>query len=427
MSFLLNIMNYAVVYLFYENSLTRKIQFEGRHYAILHGVFCFFLMEFTMKIPFLHVIVCLIVLFLSGAFYRESFSTKLIVLLFFIAARCLSKFLAIDILRHLMEKRMEQGFMTLSHIQMESILTCVISYIFVVIWCTVRKSKNTDLPKAIKAALLGILVLMVIGAYTVYFFLFYAGGDNPYRIFTTVLILLFGIYFFVLLVVEKLNELMNEIYDGKMKLQEKKFEEEYFYELQEKIRDLRKLRHDYKNQLLALMAVKWEDEEYLEEEIRHFLRKMDQSEKVLYTENFVLNAICKNKVTKARNSGITVNWKLTVPPRINMRCNEMGTLFGNLLDNAIEACEKVLEERNIIFIAAVKNEKMIIRMKNTRNEFYAPEKGQTTSKWDKENHGFGMETVLEIVRKYHGTLDVTETKRHYEINIIMYGIHGTDS
>lgn len=281
--------------------------------------------------------------------------------------------------------------------------------------------------KEIKAMLLSALVLIIMGAYAAYYLLFQKEEQNPYRIFTIILVLLFGMHCFVLLVAEKLYGCMNEIYEGKRKLQEKKFEEEYFYELQEKIRELRKLRHDYKNQLLALMAVRWEDEEHLEEEIRHFLRKMEESEKVLYTENYVLNAICKSKFAQAQNHGIIVNWKITVPPRINMPSNEMGVLFGNLLDNAMEACEKAKEGRNVILIASVKEEKMIIHVKNTRNLDYKLEKGQTTTKLDKENHGLGMETIYEIVRKYNGTMGVTETEGHYATNIIMYGIYGTDS
>jgi len=426
MKLLLNIINYAVAYLFYEKSLTRKVKFEGKHYAIMHGVFCVFLMELTFRNIILHISICILLLLLSSVYYEEIFSTKLILIMAFWVTHSLSKFFTIALLGHLMGGKVGHGFLTISHLQLENMLTCMFTYISVVVWGTVRKNRNTNLPKEIKGILLSVLVLTIIGAYVMYYLLFYKNYKNLYRIFTIMLIVLFGIHYFVLIMVEKLNELMSEVYDGKMKLQEKKFEEEYFYELQEKIRDLRKLRHDYRNQLLALMAVKWEDEEHLEEEIKHFLKKMDQSEKIFYTENYVLNAICKNKFTQARNSGITVNWKITMPSRINMRSNEIGILFGNLIDNAIEACEKVLEERNMILIVSVKDKKMIIHMRNTRNIKYRLEEKQRTTKEDADNHGFGMESVKEIVEKYHGTLHITETQRHYETNIILYGIHGTD-
>ena len=427
MKLLLMIINYAVAYLFYESSLTRNMKFEEKHYTILHGVFCIFLMDISFRKPVLHLCICLFLLLLSSIFYQEKFSNKMILILAFVLVRSLSKFLAIALLGHPMEERLEQGFINIPYLQLVNILSFMLTYISVVIWRTIRKNKQTELPERIKAILLAMLLLTVIGGYVIYYLLFHRDKRNLYQIFSLTLMLLFGIHYFVLIVVEKLNELMREIYDGKMKLQEKKFEEEYFYELQEKIRDLRKIRHDYKNQLLALMAVKWEDEEHLEDEIKHFLEKMDQSEKIVYTENYVLNAICKNKFTQARNSDIIVNWKIMVPSRINMRSNEIGALFGNLLDNAIEACERVSEERNITFKVFVKDEKMIIHMKNTRNIQYRPENGQVTSKIDTDNHGFGMESVKEIVKKYHGTLTVSETWKHYETNMILYGIHGTDS
>ena len=79
-------------------------------------------------------------------------------------------------------------------------------------------------------------------------------------------------------------------------------------------------------------------------------------------------------------------------------------MLSNLLDNAIEACEKVQEER-IIRLKLVREEKeMVVSVQNRVNEpVHIDQNGIIpTIKRDKRNHGIGLRNVQRVLDKYQG-------------------------
>ncbi|MDD2972635.1 MAG: GHKL domain-containing protein [Lachnospiraceae bacterium] len=409
--------------MFYEKTFTRKQFFHEKYDAVMHGIFCVFMMSISQRIFPLHSIIICFVMIITSFYYKESIHIKVIAILFLLVVQILSKFLAIGLLGNFFAQGMQKGVLTISRVQLEAILSNIFCYVFILIWSNADRCKNKELSKEERSIIFSMLVITILENCVLYRLLFQKAHLDPYRIFTTVLLFSYGMHYFMIQMLEVLNQVKIEDYDNKLKIQEKKLEKAYYYELQGKIKDLRRIRHDYRNQLLALLSVKWEDEEHLEDEIRYFLKKMEQSEKQIYSENYVLNAICKSKFIDARERDIEVQWKLYVPLKINMRCDEMGVLFGNLLDNAIEACEKVEHHRKIDFYVAVKEEKMVIRMINTKSERSSLKGEKRTTKTDEENHGFGISSVQEIVQKYEGSMEIKGDDSYYETGILLYGIH----
>ena len=44
------------------------------------------------------------------------------------------------------------------------------------------------------------------------------------------------------------------------------------------------------------------------------------------------------------------------------------------------------------------------------------------SKKDKENHGYGMQNIMDIVKEYNGTIDFLNLEGIFQIEIILYGV-----
>lgn len=101
---------------------------------------------------------------------------------------------------------------------------------------------------------------------------------------------------------------------------------------------------------------------------------------------------------------------------------DLFTLFGNALDNAVEAVEKIqtAQERLISFKLTQRGEFVIVRIANYANKplVFKPGELPKTSKANKQYHGYGLKSMQQIVEKYHGTLTLTQDDQWVNLNIL---------
>lgn len=183
---------------------------------------------------------------------------------------------------------------------------------------------------------------------------------------------------------------------------------------------LRCLRHDMKNHLFQMQRLLEEGDlaqlrEYLYT-TKAFLHNVDW---ISYTENEAVNSILNYKLTPLRQAGAKLEIRVELSETFTFQVFDLNVILGNLLDNAVEASNRLLPEERLIQLK-MKAEKGIIRI-NVGNRFDGViPKHHTTRKADPENHGIGLKSVGEIVRKYDGKL-CTETKENwYEVFILLY-------
>jgi len=82
-----------------------------------------------------------------------------------------------------------------------------------------------------------------------------------------------------------------------------------------------------------------------------------------------------------------------LPEILGITGTDLGVLFGNILDNAIEACESCKKEKWIDLFAVYENHGIVICCKNSCSETVMD---LHTRKSDKRNHGFGLSSVNKL-------------------------------
>lgn len=105
---------------------------------------------------------------------------------------------------------------------------------------------------------------------------------------------------------------------------------------------------------------------------------------------------------------------------------ELGILLGNLLDNAIEACEKCEPGRRNIYLK-IWNVKYMFLLKMVNSSSKYPELREQrfiTDKADKKIHGMGTEQVRRIVEKYGGDISFQYSREDFETKIIVSTMKG---
>lgn len=168
--------------------------------------------------------------------------------------------------------------------------------------------------------------------------------------------------------------------------------------------------HDLKHQVQAIRAVKDEKER------ETYLEKIEKSVQIysaiVRKGNEILDTILTEKSLICENSGIHINCVADGSLLAFMNPVDLYTLFGNALDNAIEAVRKLeSKEKRVIDIMLYERQSfLMLQIVNPMCGEVKFEDGlPLTTKAKNGYHGYGMKSMLHTIQKYEGHL-TTEVK-----------------
>lgn len=167
----------------------------------------------------------------------------------------------------------------------------------------------------------------------------------------------------------------------------------------------RKFWHDYKNQLECIRGMLGEGHpEAALEYIAKLTGNFRQSEMRVDTNHEVVNILLNQKYQEAVDRGIVVTMALNDLSGLTVSEEDLVTLLGNLLDNAIEACGKLGENKIIQFKMILEDGQLVLSVRNPVKEPVRMKDNRiVTSKRDKSVHGIGLLNVDAVISKNGGT------------------------
>ena len=174
---------------------------------------------------------------------------------------------------------------------------------------------------------------------------------------------------------------------------------------QEKLKDEERVRsvyHDLKNHLLVLQ--KQINSHETAEMVEKLQSQVAMYEDYEHTGNDILDIILKEKSETAREKHIALSVTADLSDVDFIEALDISTIFGNGLDNAIEASEKLPEEQRVILVKAGKMQNFFsILIENNCLQSSNNTKKRTT-KSDDFLHGFGISNMRKAAEKYGGQL-----------------------
>lgn len=188
---------------------------------------------------------------------------------------------------------------------------------------------------------------------------------------------------------------MREQYERHLKSQVKHLDEILL-----KQEELRRVRHDMNNQLVAIQGYFHEgDTAGGEAYVTSLLQNLQTPSARIKTGNSALDAILSTKKALATSKGIDFDMEVQISDQLPLEPVDVCVIFGNALDNAIEACDRITEgEKKIRLVLVQREGKLLCRITNTALSGIT--NVHSTSKKDKENHGFGLVNLRESLEKY---------------------------
>ena len=181
-------------------------------------------------------------------------------------------------------------------------------------------------------------------------------------------------------------------------------------EVQNIYRTMRGWRHDYHNHIQAMkvltiqMRENGRNDEPLEQ-LEEYLNKLNDDltavDTVVKTGNVMVDAILNSKLSLMKAKKLPVNVKASVPASFPISEVDLCAVIGNLLDNAMEACERqqAENERFIRVYIGVLKQHLYISVSNSVSGGVKKAGKRYLSTKRSANHGYGLMRIDRIAAK----------------------------
>lgn len=209
--------------------------------------------------------------------------------------------------------------------------------------------------------------------------------------------------------------------ENKLLKMQNEYQSNYVANVKNQEKELKTIRHDLKHNLFVIEA-QLKCEKY--DEAKNYVSQLLNQEVLVggtvLTDNATVNAIINSKIIYAKSLGVKIVVQsckqIIAIPDIDL-CN----LLGNLIDNAIEACEQCNFTEKLIEIQISSNEDiMTFSIRNTVEKSVLENNPKlVTSKKKYREHGLGLASVNQIVNKYNGKLDIYEKNGMFCVTAIL--------
>lgn len=174
--------------------------------------------------------------------------------------------------------------------------------------------------------------------------------------------------------------------------------------------ELREFKHDLKNYLLPLQeAMETMPQSEMAKVWEKINQKIEDVQTLIQTGNSYVDSMINTKITLARSEKVDV--KCTILSKMEgIDDLEFYSVFGNLMDNAIEAERKVTEKKEIIIFVEEKMGYLRLEIQNKIEKSVLNENSSlNTTKKDTSSHGIGHKSVKRTMQKVGGALKYYET------------------
>lgn len=204
----------------------------------------------------------------------------------------------------------------------------------------------------------------------------------------------------------------------------KSAETNYFNTLQEKTREVMKLRHEINDRIQTALILMQSDSQTQKQKAAEILKgtysSLEKTKLPVYCQNPVCNTIVNGKISEMLQEKIAYKININIPENLNIESADLCSIFSNLINNAIESCKKLTDFEKVINIDAdIKGEYLVINISNPVESLPQFKNGKPlTSKKDKLSHGFGTEYIGELAEKYEGKFTI-ETENNLFVSKVV--------
>lgn len=190
----------------------------------------------------------------------------------------------------------------------------------------------------------------------------------------------------------------------------------YYEAMEQQHFEVRRIKHDLANHIQVLSALPEEKRAAYAEELSG---NTALSQSFSYCGDSTVNAVLTVKKSVMERCHIRLKIEADISAPLPYDKTDLCALYANALDNAMEACLKLDEPLREISLKSKTGKGLFCleisnpypEEKTTQAETISRKQLESgmlppTSKPDKRNHGLGLQSMSEIVKRYHGNMEI---------------------
>lgn len=204
--------------------------------------------------------------------------------------------------------------------------------------------------------------------------------------------------------------------------QKLQMQKQHYEELTAKMDEISRMRHDMRHHMRALMSYAQQGKyQELMKYLQEYASVMTEEEKVVcYCRNMAVDAVIHFYTGELRQRGISFEYDMMLPQNIGITDTDLCKIYGNLLENAVDAVKELPPESHpyVKVLTKIKNKKLLIEISNPySNEIQRKENGFYSTKH--EEFGIGTASVTEVVQRIGGYVAFSTEEGIFKVNIFL--------
>ena len=193
----------------------------------------------------------------------------------------------------------------------------------------------------------------------------------------------------------------------------------HYTELQIRVENARKIRHDFKHHLAAIRHyMDTDDKQGLRDYCDELLGTRMEAQPLPYTGNSAADGVLYHHLQQAKRDGIELEYKGTIQSD-GISDSDLSVLLGNALDNARAGCMTIAEGRRITLISQTEPHLLTLLIRNTFDGNVSAKEDTLLSRKRENRAGVGISSMQHICQKYGGTLDLNWDEKNFTTIILL--------
>jgi len=202
---------------------------------------------------------------------------------------------------------------------------------------------------------------------------------------------------------------------------------EHYRKMNEQYDVLKVMRHDYKFHLnTALDMLRRGETEKSNVYLKGLQNQLEENELLNFCDNPVINSLVADYARKCRELNIDFIISIKIPPDFIILNYEMCIVLGNLLENAVEACKKLENEKQIKLVVKPQGEQLTIMVRNTYDgevvldgeKFISTKENGAYDGGSNPACGIGLESVMAVVGSYGEIFHIKYDSKWFNVFVL---------
>jgi sensor histidine kinase regulating citrate/malate metabolism len=200
---------------------------------------------------------------------------------------------------------------------------------------------------------------------------------------------------------------------------------DYYSEVIRSSKDTRRLWHDMNNHFITIgYQLKQQAYDEASDYVNSICSELDKSMLLHISGYYEIDAMLSHKFKVASEKGIRVEHDIQVSKLESIKMVDMSIISGNALDNAIEACDRVIGNHKFIKIVVHSaNSILSINITNSVNIETIRKQGNkfisSKDRDESEIHGYGLYNIGTVVKKYGGNMITEVSNDEFELSMVI--------